>query len=473
MSNTKKKRIMILVTAAAVVLVIAGVCLWQFVFRNAGSSGEGDQSAYVTEVSDIMLGGSLGLQSRFSGLIEPQKEIKVRKDTTKKVAKLNVSQGQTVKAGDVLFVYDVDEIALSLEQAKLELEGIGNSINSISNNIEELKKQREEADSDQELSFTVQIQSAELDIKNKEYERTQKNNEIEKLEKSLNNAEVKSEIDGVVKEVNDSAADTEKPYITILSTGNYRVKGIVSELNINALSPGQKVLVKSRIDEGVWKGAIDTVDRENPISDQNNGAVYYSGDSGSTEKASKYNFYVTLENYDNLMLGQHVYVELDNGQEEKKEGIWIPSYYLVEEDGNSYVWARGGGDKLEKRPVTVGEYDEAMDLKQITEGLAATDFITFPSGDLTEGMPTTTEMPTDGMMNGGSVGGEADMLSQGGEMDGGAAGEAGAGDESAAEEGDGGTEDGGDMEFTPAEDGAAGGGGVIIGGSGAAVAEVR
>lgn len=408
MSSASKKRVMILVTAVVAVAVVAGVCLWQFVFRNM-AGGEGGQSVYVTKVSDVMLGGSLGLQNRFSGSIEPQKEIKINKDATKKVAKLNVSQGQAVKAGDVLFVYDVDEIALSLEQAKLELEGIGNSINAISNNIEELKKQKSEASDDQQLSFTVQIQSAELDLKNKEYERTQKNNEIEKLEKSLDNAEVKSEIDGIVKTINENPAETDKPYMTILSTGNYRVKAVVSELNIGALTPGQKVLVRSRVDDGIWNGTIDSIDRENPVTNQNNGMVY--SDSGSSEKASKYNFYITLENYDNLMLGQHVYVELDNGQGEKKEGIWIPSYYVVEEESGTYVWVRDGSEKLEKRKVTVGEYDQEMDLKQITEGLEATDYIAFPTEELSEGMTTTTEMPADGMTGGegmldGSVSGD-------------------------------------------------------------------
>lgn len=75
-----------------------------------------------------------------------------------------------------------------------------------------------------------------------------------------------------------------------------------------------------------------------------------------------------------------------------KERVWIPSYYITEGRRQLYVWVAGSGDKLEKRKITVGEYDESTDLKQITEGLTETDKIAFPSDNLVEGTATTTEI---------------------------------------------------------------------------------
>ena len=32
------------------------------------------------------------------------------------------------------------------------------------------------------------------------------------------------------------------------------------------------------------------------------------------------------------MLGQHVYIEMDEGQEDQKTGIWLGDYYIVDAD---------------------------------------------------------------------------------------------------------------------------------------------
>ncbi len=37
-----------------------------------------------------------------------------------------------------------------------------------------------------------------------------------------------------------------------------------------------------------------------------------------TTSSSTYPFYVTLDSSDGLMLGQHVYIEMDEGQEERR-----------------------------------------------------------------------------------------------------------------------------------------------------------
>ena len=61
------------------------------------------------------------------------------------------------------------------------------------------------------------------------------------------------------------------------------------------------------------------------------------------------------------MLGQHVYIEPDEGQEEKKEGLWISEFYIVDADTNSpYVWAADKDKRLVKKSVILGQYDETL-----------------------------------------------------------------------------------------------------------------
>ena len=113
--------------------------------------------------------------------------------------------------------------------------------------------------------------------------------------------------------------------------------------------------------------------------------------AGSTD----YPFYVELEHSDNLMLGQHVYLEQDLGQADAKEGLWLYDYYLVkEDDGSWYVWAASSGNTLEKRTVEVGEYDEDMETYEILSGLTADDYICEPRDDLAEGLPVAYNDPS-------------------------------------------------------------------------------
>ena len=70
------------------------------------------------------------------------------------------------------------------------------------------------------IAYTVQIQAVELQIKTQEYNSDTKQQEIDKLEDSINNAEVFSEVEGVIREVNETPATDangqQKPFITIL-----------------------------------------------------------------------------------------------------------------------------------------------------------------------------------------------------------------------------------------------------------------
>ena len=106
---------------------------------------------------------------------------------------------------------------------------------------------------------------------------------------------------------------------------------------------------------------------------------------GSSEVATNYPFYVELESTENLILGQHVYVELDEGQDQSSEGIWLYDYYLMKEDDKSYVYVEND-QKLEKREVQLGAYDEQQQRYEILDGLTGDDYIAFPDEQVKEGI---------------------------------------------------------------------------------------
>lgn len=411
-----KKRIA-MIGGLVVAVGVAGGAGWYVWNQKVGSGDE--ETVYVTTVATLM-GDVSGTQNRYAGVVEPQKTVKVKVESNRKVKNVKVKEGDTVQAGDVLFEYDASTSEDNLAQAELDLERYKNEANSLTNQIETLKKEKNEASADDQLSYTIEIQTAEMDLKKNEYNQKSKEAEIEKLKKALNDLEVTSDITGVIKKINDSVISSSSDdfsdessggsnesttFITIVATGTYRVKGTVNETNRSSIVEGEQVLIRSRVDEDVtWTGIMAGVDTNEPEKESSSNSDYYGSEGNEQTTSSNYPFYVELDSADGLMLGQHVYIEMDYGQTEIKDGIWLDEFYITDADTQPYVWASTEKDRLEKREVTLGEYDEELGKYQITEGLAKTDCIAFPDESYKEGMKTTinenAQTPTESGMDG-------------------------------------------------------------------------
>ncbi len=394
---SKKKKTILAVCIAAVLAVGGGIAAWLIL----GGGNGGVESVYVENVGEIAgLGSGSGLLSRYGGVVEAQEIVRLNLDQDKTLGEIFVEVGDEVKAGDDLFSYDVESLKLTYEQLKIDLAGIQNNITTQKEQIADLRKQLSGASGDAGLELTLQIQTLELQVEQAAYERDKKQLEVDKAEAAISDNVVKSAIDGVVRSIDttgggqDAGEDVyvdpgmqETAFMTLMSSQDYRVKGRVSEQTVSSLAPGMPVIVRSRTDESrIWKGTLESINTEQPETNTN-GNVYYDGmENGQT--ASKYPFYVTLEDSDGLMMGQHVYIEPDMGQSQAKDGIWIPAYYIVQEDDGAFVFADNGRGRLEKRRITLGEYDEALDTHEVTDGLAAEDFIAFPAEGMQAGAPT-------------------------------------------------------------------------------------
>ena len=375
----KMKNISRMLAVAACVALLGGC---------SGGAAEGDPVA-VQSVA-FLTGMDSGLQNRYAGQVVSQETLELEKEENRTIQEVFVKAGDSVTAGQVLFAYDSDEISLSIEQGKLEVEKLENSITTMESQISSLERERSNAGSSDKLSYTIEIQSLEADIKEAEYNIQAKKVEIERLQRSLENAEVTSTIDGVVQSINEEGYDNygnPLPYMVIMQVGSYRVKGTINEQNIMQLQSmiGSPMILRSRVDENqTWNGTLESVDMEAPESGNNNNyAVSSSGDAMT--QSTKYPFYVALEDGSGLMLGQHVYIELDVGQENQRDGLWLSSYYIVQDGEDAYVWAANDKDRLERRPVTLGMKDEATGEYQITEGLTPEDYIAIPEEGLSEG----------------------------------------------------------------------------------------
>ncbi len=359
----------------------------------AGCSKEG--AVYVQSVESLAALGGIAPGDRFSGLVVSENVTEITKDENMSVKELLVKEGDDVKEGQELFSYDMDEIQLTLDKQKLELEQLNATIENYKEQLKTLEKERKSASGNAKLQYTVEIQSMELDLKETELKIKTKNTEIARSEELLTNSVVTSPIQGRVQAVSENGYDNygnPLPYITIQQSGSYRVKGMLGELQRGGIMEGSRLTVFSRTTGETWGGTVVLVDYENP-SQGNDMNMYYGNTTDEMTASSKYPFYVQLDSVEGLLLGQHVYMELE-AEEAETQGVSISGAFLCyNDDGTAYVWAEKGSS-LEKRPVTLGEYNPMQDTFEILEGLTEEDYIAFPDAELcVEGAPTTHDQP--------------------------------------------------------------------------------
>ena len=359
----------------------------------------GGTAVYVQSVADLTGFGGIAPGDRFGGLVVSENVTEIQKDSDKNIDSLLVREGDDVTEGQELFSYDTEQLQLTLDKQRLELEQLQASIENFNTQIADLEKDQKKASANNKLQYTIQIQSLQVDLKEAELNLAAKEKEVSKSENILENAVVIAPVTGRIQSISENGTDNygnPLPYITIQQAGSYRVKGTIGELQLGSIMEGTRLKITSRTDDSLcWYGTVTLVDYESPIQG-NNYDMYYGNSVDEMSSSSKYPFYIELDSVDGLLLGQHVYLELDTGDDGPK-GLSIGSAFVTyEEDGSTYVWAENR-NKLEKRPVTLGEYDMMTDTYEILEGLTEEDYIAFPDYELCKvGAPTThSEMTMD------------------------------------------------------------------------------
>ncbi len=357
--------------------------------------GSSANAVYVQSVEALSNMGGIAPGDHFLGLVVSEHVTEIKKDSDKAVKELLVKEGDDVKKDQELFSYDTDELQLNYDKKCLELDQLKASIESYKSQIVQLQNERAGVTGSEKIRFTLEIQSTELDMKEAELKIKTKEKEVEQAKELLEHSTVISPVAGRVQDINESGVNNQgeaAAYITIQEVGSYRVKGVLGELQRGGIQEGDRVTLVSRTDESqVWSGSVALVDYENPTqgSDMDR---YYGMSTDEMTASSKYPFYVDLDSTEDLMLGQHLYIKLET-EEGQVAGIPIGSAFVCHaEDGSAFVWAENKG-KLERRTVTLGEYNPMTDSQEILSGISMEDYIAFPDESCQEGASTTREQP--------------------------------------------------------------------------------
>lgn len=388
-----KKKTILLIVCAVVVVGAAAFFGWRYF----GGSNDDGTGIYVQNVAELNM-YSAPSATVFAGVVESQESVPVDPQSGKKVSELLVKEGEIVKEGQPLFRYDTDAIKLDIQQAELDMELNEQNIKSLKEEIDELAYYANNTTPEGQMN-AARIQQLEVEIATMEYQQKQKKNELTRLKASLKDDTAKAPIAGTVQSIDEGVAEgnggydmngNPQHYIVITASGDFRVKGTVSEQFVMDLYEGQPIVIRSRVNEDTWAGTISRIDTSQP--EQNDDYFYYDGGNG----ASKYAFYVEPESTEGLMMGQHVTLSPDYGSGEMAEGLWLSSgWFTIAEDGSATVWKQSSSNRLTAQKVVLGEYNENYDCYMVMEGLTEEDFIAWPSEECSEGSKTTTVLSFD------------------------------------------------------------------------------
>ena len=349
-------------------------------------------AVYVQSVESLMRMGGIAPGDRFAGIVVSENVTEIKKDADKAVKELLVREGDNVTEGQALFTYDTDQLQLNLDRQNLELQQMYAAIQSYQSQIAALEQERNSAPESSKLQYTVEIQSAQLSLKEAQLNVASKEAQVKQAKELLENSTVVAPVSGRVQSISENGGDT-TAYITIQQAGSYRIKGQLGELQRGGIMEGDRITIHSRTDETLtWSGTVTLVDYDSPS--QGNDNDYYYGSMGSElTNASKYPFYVEPDSTDGLLLGQHVYMTRETESSETEHIAISSAFICYNDDGSAYVWAEKRG-KLEQRSVELGDYNMINDLQEITDGLTAEDYIAFPDYELCKaGTPVTREQP--------------------------------------------------------------------------------
>lgn len=357
-----------------------------------GLTGCGKQAQINVEQAGMLTTAATS-SDKFAGVVVSENVVEIDRDAEKQIEELYVSVGDEVRINEKLFEYDTDTLSLTVDKQELELDKLEQQIKDLTTQVKDLEKQiktekaKKEKNQDKQLLATLEmsLRQVNVDLTTATYDKNALQTEIKYNKSMLTNAAVRSPIKGTIRSINENGS----PYITIQQAGSYQVKGVLNELSLNAgIMEGVGVTILSRTDPTVfWTGVVSLVDYNSADSneyDEMDSGGYDTGMSTSTS----YPFYISLDNTNGLLLGQHVYIQI-SAAALSDELLRIPEDYIMDVTMDEETWLTTGtvwGVDMEtlelvKTTVTLGEYDPTYGTYVILDGITAESYLADPAAD--------------------------------------------------------------------------------------------
>lgn len=287
-----------------------------------------------------------------------------------------VKKGEEVQSGKTLFYYSTESYEDAIAVLEAERKSLENQLDALEQKWDDLNDI--DYDSSRSLlddELTINDYSVEIDLYETEVEINRLESEIEKydeqiasIDKKLPQLEEISDINGVVKNINQ---DLTNPIITIVSKESM-VEGTLTEKEQSKIKPGMEVIVTlPNNSKKTYKGSIQEV-------------AHFPEDEPKVKKESQYPFTVVLDKkVENLAHGTHVDVKIV--KKAVANALTVP-YDSIEKNGKvKQVYMLKNG-KVQKQKVTTGLHVNSV--QQITKGLKEGEVLAQKPLSYSKGTPT-------------------------------------------------------------------------------------
>ena len=196
--------------------------------------------------------------------------------------------------------------------------------------------------------------------------------EYNKLKNELENTTIYSKIDGVVKKVlkEDDPEINSKPIIVVSGGGGYYLEGQIGEYDLANIKKGQKVNVQSYESGTTAEGTIEDISSY-PLE---KGTYFNFGN----ENVSFYPYTVKINEEASFKDGEYIEITIVQDEDNQSDTFYLPTMFILTENGKNYAYVTNSDDKLEKRTITTGK--NMGGIIEIYSGVDKSERIAFPYG---------------------------------------------------------------------------------------------
>ena len=401
----KWKRVLIIIVS--ILVAFTGI---YFGLRELKKKNQNSKTVSVYPVSEIGYDSSMMWDSStLSGNVNVNSEQRVYVGSTQKIAEIKVSEGQSVKAGDVLLVYDTTANKLQLDLRRSELELSRVAIIDAKRELEKLKNTTPLEDMPTTEAPTTQAPTAtgtdaipettpettpenpveeiyeELPPTRDELKKmiTNKEQEIKSMQTQYDIAvvtlqieelqndtgEVLANFDGIVKTISteDQAAASGEPMIVVSASDGYIVESQIGELALGNVHIGDTVSMYC-YDTGMnYEGTITEISTF-PVE---NGGDYYN-----SKVETYYPMKIAINDTTDMRQNMYMEITLNTNADDAPGGFYLSKAFIKQEATNYYVMKEVDG-KLQKTYIKVAN-KQSGDAVLVVGGLSMADYIAFP-----------------------------------------------------------------------------------------------
>jgi multidrug efflux system membrane fusion protein len=346
-SNIKRRRAILFGAVAAIALVGGGAALRHFSDASAQPKAAVETPAVPVSVLTVAA-GNVRVWSEFSGRLNAVDYAEIRPEVSGRVAQVRFRDGQTVRAGDILFVIDPRpyEAALAKAQANLasartNAEFTQTELDRAANLVKEqaIAQRLYDERANAKRVADAAVQAAEAELKQAEID--------------IDHAYVKAPITGRL-----SRAE--------VTLGNLVSAGANAQV-LTSIVSSDGIYADFEVDEQTFMKSIradaDTADKEHKIPVE----LTVQGDAAHVYKGTIYSFdnrintasgtiraRARFDNKDSsLVPGMFVSVRL--GSSPKSQVLLIPERAIGNDQNKKFIYVVGPGDKVAYREVNLGQ----------------------------------------------------------------------------------------------------------------------